>query len=102
MSHINFQKSTACVLLSLLISIPVVANELADKQYSVTEALKKYNLEKTRYDDATVLVNEQKQRVAADQALLDERQKRQDAAKVSMDKAKAQLDLASTRLKKLK
>ena len=101
MADINFKKSAGCLLFSLLISLPVLANELTDRQFSVTEAQKKYDLEKTRYDDATVLVNEQKQRVAADQALLEERQKKQAAAKASMDKAKAQLELENKRLKKI-
>jgi multidrug efflux pump subunit AcrA (membrane-fusion protein) len=103
MTDINFMKSTWCLLWSLLfgllIALPTLANELTDRQYSVTEAQKRYDLEKTRYEDATLLVNEQKQRVVEEQALLEARQKMQAAAKASMVKAKAKLDAETRQLK---
>lgn len=104
MTDISFMKNTlrllCSLLLALLISVPVLANELTDRQYSVTEAQKIYDLEKTRYEDATVLVNEQKQRIAEDQALLKEREKKQAAAKAGMVKAKAKLDSENRQLNK--
>jgi len=104
MTDINFMKSTrcllCCLLLGSLIPLPALANELTDRQYSVTEAQKRYDLAKTRYEDATVLVNEQKQRVAEEQALLEARQKKQAAAKAGMVKAKAKLDSETLQLKK--
>ncbi len=81
-------------------ALPVVADELTDRQYSVTQAQKQYDLEKTRYDDATQLVEEQQQRVAQDQALLKERQQKQAAAKAKMLEAKKKLDQENSRLKK--
>ena len=104
MTDISFMKHTlrllCSLLLALLISVPALSNELTDRQYSVTEAQKIYDLEKTRYEDATVLVNEQKQRIAEDQALLKEREKKQAAAKAGMVKAKAKLDSENRQLKK--
>lgn len=107
MTDISFMKSTRCLLcnflcclvLASLIPLSALANELTDRQYSVTEAQKRYDLQKTRYEDATLLVNEQKQRVAEEQALLEARQKMQAAAKVSMVKAKAKLDAETRQLK---
>ncbi len=102
MTDIHYMKSTClflCLILSASLSLPLIADELTDRQYSVTEARKKYDLEKTRYEDATMLVNAQKQRVAEDQALLKSRQKQQAVAKASMDKAKAKLDKANRQLK---
>ena len=105
MTDLNFIKSTRCLLLSLLFglltSLPTLANELTDRQYSVTEAQKRYDLQKTRYEDATLLVNEQKQRVAEERALLEVRQKKQAAAKASMVKAKAKLDAETRKLKEI-
>lgn len=105
MTDINLMKSTWCLLwsllFSLLIALPALANELTDRQYSVTEAQKIYDLQKTRYEDATLLVNEQKQRVAEEQALLEVRQKKQAAAKASMVKAKAKLDAETRQLKEI-
>ncbi len=88
-------------LLLVFTGLPVlaVADELTDRQYSVTQAQKQYELEKARYDDATQLVNEQKQRVAQDQALLKERQKKQATAKTKMLAAKKKLDQENSRLK---
>lgn len=105
MTDINFMKSTRCLLcyllLGSLISLPTLANELTDRQYSVTEAQKRYDLEKTRYEDATVLVDEQKQRVVEEQALLEVRQKKQATAKARMVKAKAKLDSETRQLKEI-
>ncbi len=100
MTDINLRKSMMCMLLAFLMPLATGADELADMQYGVSDAQKKYDLEKARYDDATVLVNEQKQRVEADQALLNERQKQQAAAKASLAKAKARLDVESSKLQK--
>ena len=89
------------LFLGASISLPLLANELTDRQYSVTAAQKIYDLEKTRYEDATVLVNEQKQRIAEDQAVLKARQKKQAAAKAAMLKAKAKLDAENRQLKQI-
>ncbi|HEY9276880.1 MAG TPA: hypothetical protein VIO87_01595 [Methylotenera sp.] len=85
--------------MALLIPLPALANELTDRQYSVTEAQKRYDLEKTRYEDAALLVDEQQQRVAEEQTLLEARQKKQAAAKARMVKAKAKLDAETRQLK---
>ncbi len=82
-------------------TLTVFADELTDRQYSATQAQKQYDLEKTRYDDATKLVDEQKQRIAQDQALLKEREQKQAAAKAKMLKAKKKLDQENNRLKKV-
>ncbi len=103
MTDVSFMKSTCCLLcyllLALLIPLPALANELTDRQYSVTEAQKRYDLEKTRYEDAALLVDEQQQRVAEEQTLLEARQKKQAAAKARMVKAKAKLDAETRQLK---
>ncbi len=99
MAEIFFKQWMIVFLLGCAV-LPVFADELTDRQYSVTQAQKQYDLEKTRYDDATQLVNEQKQRVAQDQALLKERQKRQAAAKAKMLEARKKLDMENSRLKK--
>ncbi len=101
MPNINLRNTIIYLLLSLSVSTYVSANELTDRQYSMSAAQKKYDLEKARYDDATVLVNDQQQRVAQDQALLKERQQQQAAAKISMAKAKAQLDQEKKQLQKV-
>lgn len=95
------QSIVALLLVFTALPIMVEADELSDRQYSVTQAQKQYALEKTRYDDATQLVNEQKQRVAHDQALLKERQNRQAAAKAKMLEAKKKLDQENSRLKQV-
>jgi hypothetical protein len=103
MTDISFMKSTryllCYLLLASLIPLPALANELTDRQYSVTEAQKRYDLEKTRYEDAALLVDEQQQRVAEEQTLLEARQKKQAAAKARMVKAKAKLDAETRQLK---
>lgn len=95
-----YLKQCIAALLLCCTTLAVFANELADRQYSVTQAQKQYDLEKTRYDDATQLVEEQQQRVAKDQALLKERQQKQAAAKAKMLQAKKKLDQENSRLKK--
>jgi len=101
MLNINFKNTIIYVLLGLFASSYVLANELTDRQYSMSAAQKKYDIEKAHYDDATILVNEQQQRVAQDQALLKERQQQQAAAKLSMVKAKNRLDQEKIQLQKI-
>lgn len=101
MTMIDFKKNTACLFMGLLLSLPAIADELTDRQYSVTQAQKKYDLERARYDAATVLVNEQQQRVAEDQALLKDRRNKQSAAKAAMAKAKANLDSENRQLQQV-
>ena len=96
-----YLKQSMVALLLVFTALPVFADELTDRQYSVTQAQKQYELEKARYDDVTQLVNEQKQRVAQDQALLKERQKKQATAKAKMLEAKKKLDQENSRLKQV-
>ena len=96
-----YLKQWVVILLLGCSAFPVLADELTDRQYSATQAQKQYDLEKTRYDDATQLVHEQQQRVAQDQALLKERQQKQAAAKAKMLEAKKKLDQENSRLKKI-
>lgn len=98
MIGIHSRIGAACLVLGLLISAAACANELTDMQYRATEAQKKYDLEKARYDDAMALVYEQERRVAEDQELLKDRQKKLAAAKASLAKAKTQLDAENRQL----
>lgn len=96
-----YLKQSMVALLLVFTALPVFADKLTDRQYSVTQAQKQYEIEKARYDDVTQLVNEQKQRVAQDQALLKERQKKQAAARTKMLAAKKKLDQENSRLKQV-
>lgn len=96
-----YLKQSMVALLLVFTALPVFADELTDRQYSTKQAQKQYELEKARYDDVTQLVNEQKQRVAQDQALLKERQKKQATAKAKMLEARKKLDQENSRLKQV-
>ncbi|MGZ8982470.1 MAG: hypothetical protein ACXW11_00780 [Methylotenera sp.] len=82
----------ALLLLGLISSAPVLARDVSNEQYAVTTVQKEYDQAKADYDAATVLVNDQKRRVAQDQALLNELQKKQAAAEAKLVKTTASLD----------
>lgn len=92
MINIKYPQILSALFMSLLLSVTVQARDVSNEQYVVTEAKKNYDNAKSNYDAATVLVNEQKQRIAQDQAALKEKQKKQAAAKTKMIKAQALLD----------
>lgn len=88
----KYHQILSLLFMSLLLPVSVQARDVSNEQYVVTEAKKSYDQAKSNYDAATVLVNEQKQRIAQDQAVLKEKQKKQAAAKIKLAKAQALLD----------
>jgi len=80
------------LLLGLITTQTALARDVSNEQYVVTAAQKNYDNAKAAYDASTVMVNDQKQRVAQDQAILKERQKEQAAAKAQLAKAQALLE----------
>jgi septal ring factor EnvC (AmiA/AmiB activator) len=90
-------KLNQCLSIALLgfISLSstlVLARDVATEQYVVTAAQKDYDNAKADYDATTVMVNDQKNRIAQDQAILKEREKKQAEAKAKLVKAQALLD----------
>ncbi len=84
--------SIALLGLVSLSSTLVLARDVATEQYVVTAAQKDYDNAKADYDAATVMVNDQKKRVAQDQVILKERQNKQTKAKAKLVKAQALLN----------
>lgn len=92
MTH-NIKKLPLLFLLFVLTSTHIaLARDVSNEQYVVTAAQKNYDHAKAAYDASTVMVNDQKQRVAQDQAILKDRQKEQAVAKAQLTKAQALLE----------
>ncbi|OIR02803.1 hypothetical protein GALL_150110 [mine drainage metagenome] len=80
------------LLLNVIFLSSVLARDVSNEQYMVTEAQKDYDKAKADYDETTVMANDQKRRVEQDQALLKEREKAQATAKAQLTKAQGLLD----------
>lgn len=89
---LNLHLSIALLGLVLLYSAQVLAKDVATEQFVVTEARNNYDQAKADYDASTVMVNDQKKRVAQDQAILKERKNKQTKAKAKLVKAQALLN----------
>lgn len=76
----------------ITLSSPVMAQDVSTEQYVFTTAQKDYELAKADYDAATVMVTEQEQRIAQDEAILKERLTKQATAKQNLEKAQELLD----------
>ena len=81
-------------LLGLVISssTQVLAKDVATEQHVVSEARNNYDQAKADYGATTVMVNDQKKRVAQDQVILKERKNKQPKAKAKLVKAQALLN----------
>jgi predicted nucleic acid-binding Zn-ribbon protein len=80
------------LLLSLMLSTPVLAKDVALEQASVTAARQDYDNAKTAYDDVSYAVNAQEGRIKDEQARLKTLQDEQAAAKVKLANTKAVLE----------
>lgn len=92
MTHNIIKFHLLFLLLSLGASQTTLARDVSNEQYVVTAAQKNYDNAKAAYDASSVMVNDQKQRVAQDQAILKERQIEQATAKAQLTKAQALLE----------
>lgn len=90
--------SIALFSLISLSSTLVLARDVATEQYIVTAAQKDFDHAKADYDASTVMVNDQKKRVAQDQVILKERQNKQTKAKAKLVKAQALLNKSQNEL----
>lgn len=88
------------VLLGLISfsSTLVVARDVATEQYAASEARNNYDQAKADYDATTVMVSDQKKRIAQDQAILKERQNKQAMVKSQLVKAQALLNKRQSEL----
>lgn len=92
MTHNIIKLHLLFLLLGLGASQTTLARDVSNEQYVVTAAQKNYDNAKAAYDASTDMLNDQKQRVAQDQAILKERQKEQATAKAQLTKAQALLE----------
>jgi hypothetical protein len=79
-------------LLSLMLSTPALAKDVALEQASVTAARQDYDNAKTAHDDISYAVNAQEVRIKDEQAHLKELQDEQAAAKVKLARTKVILE----------
>lgn len=92
MTHNTRKYHLLFLLFSLGAAQTTLARDVSNEQYVVTAAQKNYDNAKAAYDASTVMVSDQKQRIAQDQAILKERQKEQAVAKAQLIKAQALLE----------
>lgn len=84
--------SIALLGLVSLTSTLLLAKDVTTEQYVASEARNNYDQAKADYDASTIMVNDQKKRVAQDQVILKERQNKQTKAKAKLVKAQALLN----------
>ena len=91
------RKLNQCLSIALLglVSLPstlLLAKDVTSEQYVASKARNSYDQAKAGYDASTVIVNDQKKRIAQDQVILKERQNKQTKDKAKLFKPQALLN----------